>query len=114
MKQVIYSDGVVTKLQVLKDELDNKYGNKISEDILRKITGRLDNLGQFNSGESTRDRFGIDSDYMVIYGYHNFFFYLEQEDRIVVLEMFNEREDFIYVLFGIPMRSHESIDYWGE
>ena len=46
--------------------------------------------------------------------YHNFFFYLEQEDRIVILEMFNEREDFIYVLFGIPMRSQESIDYWGE
>ena len=54
MKQVIYSDGVVTKLQVLKDELDNKYGNKISEDILRKITGRLDNLGQFEVGKATQ------------------------------------------------------------
>ena len=114
MKQVIYADGVVTKLQALRDEFDNKYGNKKSVDILRKITGRLDDLGRFNSGESTKDRFGIDSDYMVIYGYHNFFFYLEQDDRIVILEMFNEREDFIYVLFGIPMRSHESIDYWGE
>ena len=114
MKKVIYSDGVVTKLQALKDELNIKYGNKNSIDILRKITDRLDDLGRFNSGESTKARFGIDSDYSVIYGYHNFFFYLEQEDRIVVLEMFNEREDFIYVLFGIPMRSQESIDYWGE
>ena len=42
MKQVIYADGVVTKLKALKDELDNKYGNKKSVDILRKITGRLD------------------------------------------------------------------------
>ena len=33
MKQVIYSDGVVTKLQVLKDELDNKYGNKKTEQL---------------------------------------------------------------------------------
>ncbi len=28
MKQVIYADGVVAKLQALKDELDKKYGNK--------------------------------------------------------------------------------------
>jgi len=61
MKQVIYADGVVTKLQALKDELDNKYGNKKSVDILRKITGRLDDLGRFNSGESTKDRFGNNS-----------------------------------------------------
>lgn len=114
MKQIIYSDGVITKLQTLKDELNIKYGKNISINILNKILRRLDNLGQFNSGESTKNRFGIDSEYMVIYSYHNFFFYLEQEKQIVILEMFNEREDFIYVLFGMTMRSQESIDYWGE
>jgi len=28
--------------------------------------------------------------------------------------MFNEREDFMYQLFGIPSHSSESEDYWGE
>lgn len=35
-------------------------------------------------------------------------------DRVDILEMFNEKEDFICILFGIPMRSQESIDYWGD
>ncbi len=29
-------------------------------------------------------------------------------------EMFDEREDFMYKLFGISSESEESVDYWGE
>ena len=114
MKAVIYSNSVITKLQILKNELEEAYGKKKSVKILKQITDRLDGLGVLNKGESVIECFGIDCDYMFLYSKPNFFFYKVSSDRGDILEMFNEKEDFIYVLFGIPMRSQESIDYWGE
>ena len=35
-------------------------------------------------------------------------------DRIIIVEIFDEREDFMYKLFGIRSISQESIDYWNE
>lgn len=32
-------------------------------------------------------------------------------DKIIIVEIFNEREDFIYQLFGTSTRIQESIDY---
>ena len=114
MRTVIYSNTVIEKLQILKDLLTDEYGKKKSDTIIKNIAGKLDNLGMFNSGEYVKDRFGIDCDYMYLYIEPNFYFYKECSDKIDIIEMFHEKEDFIYVLFGIPMRSKESIDYWGE
>ncbi len=42
----------------------------------------------------------------------------EQKQELLVsqgqVKMYNEKQDFIYDLFGIEMRSQESKDYWGE
>ena len=37
-----------------------------------------------------------------------------EKDKIVVVNMFHEKEDFMLKLFGISGRTQESIDYWGE
>lgn len=34
--------------------------------------------------------------------------------KVVAVQMFHEREDFMKTLFGISGRTQESIDYWGE
>ena len=41
-------------------------------------------------------------------------FYYIDDDTIIIAEMFGEKEDFMYKLFGISGRTQESIDYWGE
>jgi hypothetical protein len=33
---------------------------------------------------------------------------------IMILEIFNEKEDFMYQMFGISTTSKETLDYWGE
>ncbi len=114
MKDVIYSDSVIKKLKILQNVLEEVYGKKKSNKILKQITERLDGLGAINKGETVKERFGIDCDYMFLYSKPNFFFYKVYSDRVDILEMFNEKEDFICILFGISMRSQESIDYWGE
>ena len=45
---------------------------------------------------------------------HNYLFYRIEADKIIIAEMFDDREDFMYKLFGISTISQESIDYWDE
>ena len=44
----------------------------------------------------------------------NYFVFSKTDTLITVLKMYNNKQDFIYDLFGIEMRSQESKDYWGE
>ena len=37
-----------------------------------------------------------------------------ESEKIIIVEMFDEREDFMYKLFGISTRTQKSIDYWGD
>ena len=41
-------------------------------------------------------------------------FYRIEKDKIVIVEMFDDREDFMYKLFGISSTSQESLDCWDE
>ena len=45
---------------------------------------------------------------------HNYFIYRIFEDMILILEIFNEKEDIMYQLFGIVTTSQDTLDYWGE
>ena len=37
-----------------------------------------------------------------------------EQDRVIIVQMFHERQDFMMKLFGISGRTQESIDYWSE
>ena len=56
----------------------------------------------------------IECDYRYLYVSHNYVFYRIESEKIIIVEMFDEREDFMYKLFGISTRTQESIDYWGD
>ena len=69
---------------------------------------------QKESGVSISRMYDIDTDYWYIFTNHNYFIYRIEAKKVVVVQMFNEREDFMMKLFGISGRTQESIDYWGE
>ena len=58
--------------------------------------------------------YNIECDYRYLYVSHNYVFYRIESEKIIVVEMFDEGEDFMYKLFGISTRTQESIDYWGD
>ena len=58
--------------------------------------------------------YNIECDYRYLYVSHNYVFYRIESEKIIIVEMFDEREDFMYKLFGISTRTQESIDYWGD
>ena len=115
MKQVQYSKVVMRKLQTLKSKLCVEFGDEVSKEKITHIVNALDNLSlSSNPGESIKERFGIETTYRYVVISPNIFILSISGDKLVIKQMFNEKEDFIYKLFKVKMRSNNSIKYWGE
>lgn len=115
MKKVEYSQIVRRKLKELRQNLRTEYSEEFSKTVIENIMKAMANLGDYeNIGKSVYEMFGVECDYSYIFVCHNYFFYRTVDDRIFIVEMFNEKEDFMQQLFGISTISQESIDYWGE
>ena len=115
MKKVEYSQIVRRKLKVLRGRLTSEFGSEVSKKSIKKITDVARGLGNFEEkGILVSSMYDIECDYRYIYVAHNYLFYRIEADKIIIAEMFDDREDFMYKLFGISTISQESIDYWDE
>ena len=110
-----YSQIVRRKLKALKLYLSEQYGGDLAKSAVKKITDRAREL-QDNPelGIDLAAKYDIDTDFRSLYVNHNHLFYYKEGNIIIVAEMFGEKEDFMYKLFGISGRTRESVDYWGE
>ena len=110
-----YSQIVRKKLKDLKEYLAEEYGEEFAKESVERITKRARDLQTHPLlGVGLAEKYGLDTDYRYLFVNHNYLFYYKEGNKIIVAEMFNEREDFMCKLFGISSRSDESIDYWGE
>lgn len=115
MKKVEYSQIVRCKLKALRGRLTSEFGSEVSRKSLKQITDAARGLENFaEKGVSVSSMYDIDCDYRYLYVGHNYLFYKIEKDKIIIAEMFDDREDFLYKLFGISTTSQESLDYWNE
>ena len=115
MKRVVYSRLVKRKLLKLKAELVGEYGEEKTKEILTEMADHVDMLGQHEeSGVCISRMYGIDTDYWYLFTNHNYFIYRIESKKVIVVQMFNEREDYMMKLFGMSGRTQESVHYWGE
>lgn len=116
MYNVIIENDVQNKLGELREILIQTQGEKKGNRTFESIISTIDNLQNYEIGTSIRERFYIDcpDNWYILYSHKNIFIFSRTEDTVTVLKMYNEKEDFIYDLFGVEMRSQESKDYWGE
>lgn len=115
MKKVEYSLIVRQKLKNLRKELTERFGADVSRRSVKQITDAARGLGMFETkGISVSAMYDIDCDYRYLYVGHNYLFYRIEPDRIIIVEMFDEREDFMWKLFGIDTTPQETYDYWDE
>lgn len=115
MKKVEYSQIVRRKLKALRGRLTSEFGSEVSRKSLKQITDAARGLENFaEKGVSVSSMYDIDCDYRYLYVGHNYLFYKIEKDKIIIAEMFDDREDFLYKLFGISTTSQESLDYWNE
>jgi hypothetical protein len=105
--KIRYSPDAREKLRWIKKE----YGVKIVGIITKNISGLVDNPRKCPSIESV---LGIPSPYHFLHICSNYVFYRINDDIIYITDIYNEKEDFMWKMFGIRLRTQESIDYWGE
>ena len=110
MKKVVYSQLVKNKLLKLKTELAGEYGEQKAKEILTAMADHVDMLGQHEeSGVNIAHIYDVDTDYWYLFTNHNYFIYRIEEKKVIVVQMFNEREDFMMKLFGVSGRTQESL-----
>ena len=115
MKKLVYSPDYAEKMRGLKKYLDLQFGVEIRKKVIKSIGNRVRSLREHEKlGVSVRDMYGVDSDCLVIFAQRNYVFYRIESDSIYIVNIYNEREDFMMDLFGIHTTSEETEDYWGE
>lgn len=79
------------------------------------MTKSFRELQQFeNKGVSVESVLGIPCDYRMLYTRHNYAFYQIKDEVIKITDIYNEKEDFMWKLFGIKTTTDETEDYWEE
>ena len=102
-------------MKKLRSELTEKFGNDVSQKALKIITTAARNLLNFeDKGIAVSAMYDVECDYRYLYVKHNYLFYRIEKNKIIIVEMFDEREDFMQKLFGIISISKGEEEYWGE
>lgn len=115
MKQIRYTPEARKKLMQMKDDLVENYGSSKASAIVKKIIKAIDDLQIFEKkGISVEQCLGIPCRYRMLIVYHNYIFYRVEDNHIDIVAIYNEREDFLWKLFGIKTTTQETLDYWQE
>jgi len=105
--KIQYSPDASDKLRKLKQTA----GSKTVRNLMDAINGLTANPRKCPSIENM---LAIPSPYYFRHAEHNYVFYRIEQETIFVTDIYHEREDFMWKIFGIRLRTQESIDYWGE
>lgn len=108
MKNLKYSPNATEKLKLIHYEVSMLYGENIADKTMRNIFKPLHRLQVFEkSGIAAKKILGIPCDYYYIFAEHNYFFYRITDDYIYIVDIFHEKEDYMWKLFGIQTISQE-------
>lgn len=115
MKKLEYSQIARKKLKELKEDLTHKFGESFAQKSMKRMATAVRRLEQFSdSGVQIAEMYDVDTDYWYVFVNHNYLVYRVEGDQVIVVQIFNEKEDFMQKLFGISGRTQESVDFWGE
>lgn len=114
-RKIAYSEIALSKRKAIKKDIKKKYGKERADKFSRHISKSIVELKAFPElGIPLREKYDLDCDYYMLFIEHNYFIYRILDDLILILEIFNEKEDFMYQLFGVITTSQDTLDYWGE
>lgn len=114
-KKIVYSEIALSKRKAIKKNIKDNYGKERADQFSSHISKTLAKLKRFpDMGISMRAKYDLDCEYYMIFIEHNYFIYRITDEMIMILEIFNEKEDFMWQMFGIVTTSQDMLDYWGE
>ena len=115
MKKIKYTPDAAEKLRAINSAVTAQYGSKKAKEVVRKITGAIRGLtDNEQKGPSVEKMLDVSSDYRYIFVSKNYVFYRIEDECIKIINIYNEKEDFMWLLFGIDTIQKDTIDYWNE
>ena len=115
MKKIKYTPDAADKLRTLKIAISQEYGSDSAKKIVKGITDAIRGLCDYEEkGSEVSKMFDVVSDYRYIFVSKNYVFYRIEEKYIRIINLYHEKEDFMWQLFGVDTTPQETIDYWNE
>ena len=110
-----YSPDASDRLSKLKKQIAVSYGTQVATRILTKIMSKLRGLKDNpEKGSSVEKLIGIPIPYRVLHVEYNYAFYRLEDNTVFVMDIYNERENFMWKMFRVNLRTQDSVDFWGE
>ena len=102
--ELVYTPKAREDLQNIKlDILSRFYSEQTAEKVLSKLTETARNLTVFPyMGKELAKITGVLTDYRCLFCMHNYIFYRVERNRVCVIRILNERQDYMRILFGKP------------
>ncbi len=102
MKRIVYSPEAISKINLIYRTVCSEYGRKKGREVKSEIINRIRSLSKMEKqGVSMHELYGVIPDYRKLYVAHNHIFYLIEDTTIQIINVYHEREDFMWKLFGI-------------
>ena len=115
MIMLVFSPEFDEKYDALKKYIDIHYGEKVRRKVVRTINERIRMLKKYpEAGICLSEISEVQTDYRYFFVAHNYIFYTYDGEKVEIVKMYGEEEDYMLQVFGISGRTQESIDYWGE
>jgi toxin ParE1/3/4 len=110
MTKVEYSPKALEDLQYINDYIIANWGQNIAQRMLKKITANIRRLEQYPvSGVELGKLIDVQTDYRYIFLEQNYVFYRIEYDKVQIVRVLNEQQDYMKQLFG--MGSDSDPDY---
>jgi len=115
LKKIKYTPDAADKLRELKRVISGQYGVDKATKITKTITDAIRGLALYEKkGPAVSDLFDVVTDYRYLFVSRNYVVYRIEDKYIRIINIYNEKEDFMRQLFGIDTTPQETIDYWNE
>jgi len=113
MPEVEYSPVALEDLQRIRNYISSNWGENVAKRVLKKITSDIRRLEQYPvSGVDLGKIIDVPTEYRYLFLEKNYVFYHLELDKIRIVRVLNEQQDYMQQLFGISSESDE--DYWND
>ncbi len=102
MKKIKYTPDAADKLRALKIAISQEYGSDSAKKIVKSITDAIRGLcDNEEKGSEVSKMFDVVPNYRYIFVSKNYVFYRIEEKYIRIINLYHEKEDFMWQLFRV-------------
>ena len=109
MPKVEYSPNALEDLHRIRDSISTVLGQDTAKKILKKILSDIGRLEQYPvSGPDLGMMIGAPTEYRYLFSEKNYVFYRVEFNKVRIIRIVNERQNYIQQLFGSRSENDEN------